>query len=227
VTPGAKPVSALEELPSRRSQVTDALRTAIISGELELGVTYSAPTLAEQLGVSATPVREAMMHLASEGLIDVVRNKGFRIVEPSARDLDEILEIRRLLEPPTAAKVAKAGVEPATLARLRKLADATVRTAKAADFSGNVAADIAFHVALIDLGGNAQLTEVVRGLRSRGRLFGLTSPHNADELLGTSREHGAIVDAIAAGDARRAEKLMRDHIARVRDAWAPDAGARA
>src|ERR671911_3059487 len=83
---------------SLREQVADALRAAVVSGEMKPGHVYSAPALAAQFGVSATPVREAMLDLAKEGLVEAVRNKGFRVTALSGRDLDELTEIRRLIE---------------------------------------------------------------------------------------------------------------------------------
>ena len=84
--------SALTPLGGRRryrDQVADALRAALIAGELEPGEVYSAPVLAVQFGVSATPVREAMLDLVREGLVDIVPNKGFRVTAVSERQLDE------------------------------------------------------------------------------------------------------------------------------------------
>ncbi|MGN6600433.1 MAG: GntR family transcriptional regulator, partial [Actinomycetes bacterium] len=86
---------------SLRERAADALRAALVAGEMRPGVTYSAPSLAAQFGVSATPVREAMLGLAKEGLVEAVRNKGFRVTELSDRDLDEITELRSLVEVPT------------------------------------------------------------------------------------------------------------------------------
>src|SRR5688572_32330171 len=70
-----------------RQEIANALRAALVSGEMRPGVLYSAPTLAEKFGVSATPVREAMLDLASEGLVEAVRNKGFRVTELTEQDL--------------------------------------------------------------------------------------------------------------------------------------------
>src|SRR6266498_4641721 len=115
----------LAERVSLREQVANALRAAMISGQLEPGVVYSAPTLAAQFGVSPTPVREAMLDLAKEGLVEVVRNKGFRITELSDRDLDEITDLRALIEIPTVTRLV--GVVPASRFNpLRPLADAIV-----------------------------------------------------------------------------------------------------
>ncbi len=101
-----------------RDQVADAVRAALIAGELRPGVVYSAPRLAAELGVSATPVREAMLDLAREGLVEAVRNKGFRITELTDRDLDEYTDIRTLIEVPTVGLVART-VPAERLERLR------------------------------------------------------------------------------------------------------------
>ena len=85
---------------SHRDRIGAALRAAIVSGAMEPGVVYSAPSLAVRFGVSATPVREAMLDLVREGLVETVANKGFRATEMADSDLDEISELRLLLEPP-------------------------------------------------------------------------------------------------------------------------------
>ena len=82
-------------------RITEALRAAIVTGELEPGQVYSAPRLGAQFGVSATPVREAMLDLLKEGLVRTVRNKGFEVLAPSPVALHDILEVRQLLEVPT------------------------------------------------------------------------------------------------------------------------------
>ena len=92
---------------SLREQIGVSLRAALVAGEMVPGVTYSAPVLAERFGVSATPVREAMLDLINEGMIVAVPNKGFRIVETTDQDLDEMTELRRLIEVPTVGQIAK------------------------------------------------------------------------------------------------------------------------
>src|SRR5260221_9167673 len=92
------------ETVSLREQALSAIRSGIVLGEIKPGVVYSAPSIAAQLGVSSTPVREAMTELVTEGLATPVRNKGFRIVELTDHDLDEIFQLRVLLEAPTVAQ---------------------------------------------------------------------------------------------------------------------------
>src|SRR5439155_22905930 len=95
-------------MSSLREQAASAIRTGIVTGAITAGEIYSVPTLAEQLGVSATPVREAMLDLAGEGLVLPVRNRGYRVVSMSTQDLEAVLKLRLLLEVPSMGDVAVA-----------------------------------------------------------------------------------------------------------------------
>ncbi|MFF5205409.1 GntR family transcriptional regulator [Streptosporangium sp. NPDC000396] len=207
------------ERQSLREQVAHALRAALITGEMRPGVVYSAPVLAAQFGVSATPVREAMLDLAKEGLVEAVRNKGFRVTELSERDLDELTEIRQLIEVPTVARLADtARVESFDL--LRPMAQQIVDAAERGDLLAYVDADIRFHVELLSLAGNAHLVDVVRDLRSRARLYGLSALYARGVLVDSAREHLDLLDLLSAGDQAGSERLMRAHIQHVRGIWA-------
>ncbi|MET7466411.1 GntR family transcriptional regulator [Nonomuraea sp. NPDC005501] len=209
---------AVGERQSLREQVAHALRAALVTGEMRPGVVYSAPALAQQFGVSATPVREAMLDLAKEGLVEAVRNKGFRVAELSARDLDELTELRRLIEVPTVTRLA--GGAPATgFARLRPLAEEIVAAAERGDLLAYVDADLRFHVELLALSGNSRLVSIVTDLRTRARLYGL-STLPGDKLAGSAREHLALLDALEAGDRDAVGHIMAEHIGHVRGIWA-------
>jgi DNA-binding GntR family transcriptional regulator len=204
-----------------RDEITQTLRAAVISGELRPGVVYSAPSLAAQFGVSATPVREAMFDLAKEGMIDVVRNKGFRVTELSDKDLDELSELRALIEVPTVRRVAEArSVDPAVATRLRELAAGIEEAATRHDLIAHVALDMEFHLGLLALAGNPHLVETVRSLRNRSRIYGLRHLAERDELVPSSQEHAQLLDLVLAGDADGAEQLMDRHIRHVRGIWA-------
>jgi DNA-binding GntR family transcriptional regulator len=214
---------ALPALGTRRNlreEITETLRAAVISGELRPGVVYSAPSLATQFGVSATPVREAMLDLAGEGLVDVVRNKGFRVTELSEKDLDELSELRALIEVPTVRRIAEAGVPPAVLAELRPLATEIEAAAARRDLIAHVAADMEFHLRLLALAGNQHLVETVRSLRARSRIYGLRNLAERDALVPSAHEHAELLDLLATGDADAVEQLMRRHIGHVRGIWA-------
>ena len=209
----------LAERVSLREQVANALRAAMISGQLQPGVVYSAPALAGTFGVSATPVREAMLDLAKEGLVEAVRNKGFRITELSDRDLDELTELRMLIEVPTTASLA-GRLSRSDLAELRGLAARIESAAAAGDLIAYLEADREFHLTLLGHSGNRHLVDLVASLRSRARLYGLDRLADTGRLVNSAREHVTLVDLLERGDAQAAEGLIRQHIEHVRGIWA-------
>ncbi len=205
-----------------RQEIAVALRAALITGEMRPGVLYSAPTLAEKFGVSATPVREAMLDLAGEGLVEPVRNKGFRVSELTDEDLDQITYIRKLIEVPAVGDVASAMDEtlrPRAEA-LRPLARTIVRLATKRDLIGYIEADRQFHLALLELTGNRHLVDLVANLRARSRLYGLQQLADRGEQGRSAAEHEQIVELVLEGRADEAAALMRRHIEHVRGAWA-------
>ncbi|GGT15875.1 GntR family transcriptional regulator [Streptomyces purpureus] len=202
-----------------RDQVAHALRAALISGELRPGVVYSAPTLAEDFGISATPVREAMLDLAREGLVEPVRNKGFRVTEVDERDLDQYTEIRALIEVPSVGRVARSATRD-ELEALRPVAEEIVRAARDHDLIGYLEADRRFHLSLLSLTGNERLVETVGDLRKRSRLYGLAALDERGELIPSAEEHLELLDLMLAGDAKGAEKCMARHLGHVRSLWA-------
>ncbi|MFE1442597.1 GntR family transcriptional regulator [Streptomyces sp. NPDC058739] len=209
-------VTARERL---RDQVAHALRAALISGELQPGEVYSAPGLAEDFGVSATPVREAMLDLAREGLVEPVRNKGFRVTEVDERDLDQYSEIRMLIEVPTIGRITR-DASRADLEALRPVAERIVAAAREHDLIGYLEADRQFHLSLLALGGNDRLVETVGDLRKRSRLYGLTALDESDRLIPSAEEHLELLDLMIAGDAEGAQECIARHLGHVRSLWA-------
>lgn len=210
---------------SLRDEITALLRAAVMAGEMEPGVVYSAPRLAEQFGVSATPVREAMLDLEKEGLVEIVRNKGFRVTQVSTRELDDITQLRAFLEVPAVRAIAEAGVSAEDLARLRPMAAEIEDAARRRDFIAHVSVDLDFHLSLLALAGNPRLVELVRSLRMSSRLYGLRSESDLDAMYASWHEHAELLDRIEARDADGAEALMRRHIGHVRGIWARSAPA--
>jgi DNA-binding GntR family transcriptional regulator len=209
----------LDERPSARSRIIHALRAALVAGQMQPGEVYSAPALAARFGVSATPVREAMLELVKEGLVRTVPNKGFRVSELSDRELDEITEIRLLLEVPATVRAAGKATR-ADLARLTPMARRVVDAARQKDLIGYVEHDRQFHLDLLALAGNEHLVTLVGELRSRSRLFGLQRLADTGELAGSAVEHVQMLELVKAGDTKGVEKLIRRHIGHVRGSWA-------
>ncbi len=204
---------------SLREQVTHALRAALVAGELRPGIVYSAPVLAGEFGVSATPVREAMLDLAKEGLVEVVRNKGFRVIGLTEQDLDDFTEIRELIEIPATVRVAETAA-PEQLEPLRAHARAIVEAARAGDLVAYIESDRLFHLGLLALHGNRHLVDTVRELRSRSRLYGLQALVSAGRLVDSAEEHERLLDAMLSRDLPAVEHLIAEHLGHVRRLWA-------
>jgi len=203
-----------------RNEAIRTLQAAIIAGELRPNVVYSAPALAAQLGMSATPVREAFLDLVKEGLVETVRNKGFRVVELAPDELDELTQLRLLLEVPSVRALARRGLSPAEHRQLTQLAGQIERAAVHNDMVAHTKADLEFHTALLGLLANRTLVTIVGSLRLRSRLYGLSALAGTGQLLPTSKEHAELLELIRRQDADGAGDLMRRHIGHVRGSWA-------
>ncbi|WP_338492545.1 GntR family transcriptional regulator [Streptomyces sp. SJL17-4] len=214
--PGAAPAAVPAPAPrvvrhSVRGQILDALRTALVGGELVPGEVYSAPALGERFGVSATPVREAMQRLAVEGAVEVVPNRGFRVTERTPRELAELAEVRALIEVPVMLRLART-VPAARWAELRPLAEATSTAAARGERAHYAEADRAFHRAVLSLAGNEQLLAVADDLHRRSQWPLISAPvvrHGV--LVADAAEHTALLDALIARDLPVVESLVREH----------------
>ncbi|CAM5256789.1 GntR family transcriptional regulator [Streptomyces griseus] len=196
---------------SVRGQILDALRAALVDGELVPGQVYSAPALGARFGVSATPVREAMQRLAVEGAVEVVPNRGFRVSERGPRELAELAEVRALIEVPVMLSLART-VPAHRWSVLRPLAEATVTAAAVGDRAAYAESDRAFHRAVLALSGNEQLVSVADELHRRSQWPLVSSPatRRAD-LLADASEHTALLDALIAQDLNVVQSLVREH----------------
>jgi DNA-binding GntR family transcriptional regulator len=219
-TSAASDTSHIAQIQSRsfRDQVRRGLEAALVAGELRPGELYSAPVLAERFGVSATPVREAMLALAKDGFVVAERNRGFRVVEMSEGDLDEISQIRVLLEVPSTVEVAKI-ISARVLERVAAIADEIVEAAARGDLIDYLDSDRRFHVALISQLENARLTELVDRLRLQTRLYGLGKLVETGRLVASAEEHQELLETMRVGDADATERVISSHIKHVRGLW--------
>ncbi|MGF2950040.1 GntR family transcriptional regulator [Microbacterium alcoholitolerans] len=210
--------AALAPAQSLREQVEDQLSALIVAGELAPGQVVTVPTLAGDFGVSATPVREAMLTLARRGFLRPIRNRGFVVTEVSRAELDELCEVRMLLEAPPMRQLAGT-LAGELVTELRGLAQQIVDAGHAGRFAEYLAADTAFHLRILELTGNRRLVDVVRELRQQTRLVGLAHLAETDALHSTALEHAELVDLLVSGDGEGAEALMRRHIRHVGGVW--------
>lgn len=153
---------------SLRQRVSRALQSAVAAGSLKPGQVYSVPTLAADFGVSTTPVREALLDLVRDRLVEPVRNRGFRIIDVDPKELAQVNEVRLLVEP--AAVASLAGVlSPLHLEGLRAYVDVIEQAA--AQGERTTAAEAAFELreVLLSLCTNAVLVETITRLRAIAR----------------------------------------------------------
>jgi len=210
------------DLPNLRQQALAKLRSGIVTGQIEAGRLYPISFFATQLGVSATPVREALLDLANEGLVEVVRNRGFRVVQLTGKDLDEIFQLRLMLEVPAIREVC-GKLTPEQLKEHRADAKAIARCARDADLSGFLEADRAFHMRLLSRTGNGRLCAMVAQLRDLARLYGLPQLLGSKAFMQSAHEHVQLIEALEAGSATLAVKLITRHLEHTRDIWAESA----
>jgi DNA-binding GntR family transcriptional regulator len=171
---------------------------------------YSVPTLATELGVSSTPVREALLELANRGIIIPIRNRGFKVQASSLEDLEGLFELRELLERFAVVRVAKKGL--ADTRELKKLADAVAAAVKASDVRAYLEADRAFHEAFVSRGGNTQLTKMIMDLRDGMRLYGIDSAAGEERQRASVKEHYELIDLAAKGEIKAISTLISSHI---------------
>lgn len=193
-----------------REQVLQQVRTEIISGQTMPGAMYSVPTLAASLGVSTTPVREALLELARIGLIEPMRNRGFKVVEPTLTELRNLFDLREVLELYAAAIVARKPKK--NLKGLSRFADDIARAVKTEDVRLYLEADRSFHQLLTAAADNARLTEMVMGLRDQMRLYGIKSRAGLARQNESTAEHYQIIELAMAGKEKNLTNLLRRHI---------------
>lgn len=210
--------SSLRAPTSLREQVEEILASRVIAGEYEPGRMLTAPTLAVEFGVSATPVREALLSLERRGFLSPVRNKGFHVTEVTDEELRHLASVRVMLECPPVRDLAGT-LAPEAVAELRGYADAIVESAREGRLKDYLAADTAFHMTLIDLVGNPHLSQIVRDLRGRTRLSGLVGIAESVELQETAAEHHEILELLEAGDGEGAMRVLERHIGHVVGIW--------
>ena len=206
-----------------RQSVYDALIDLIVGGELPPGQHMVETDLARQLGVSRQPIREALHRMEAEGWVDLRPSQGAFVHVPTDSEVDELLDVRALLEAETARLAAARGASPAQLARLREICRDGQASAEAGDFGVAVAANNAFHAEIAAVGGNAVLAELADIVGRRVQwYYRMVAPERGH---GSWAEHAEMIAAIESGDAGQAQALARKHTERTRLAYHHPKGA--
>jgi DNA-binding GntR family transcriptional regulator len=197
-----------------KARIAEAVRERIALGTIGLGERLSDKDLAEELEVSRTPVREALLQLASEGLVVMHPQRGTFVFSAGADEVRELCELRAVLEAGAARLLAARGGSEAA-AELAAL----VREARAAlagrDWESCERLDTRFHETLVERAGNALLAESYRALSDRVRALRRHLPRTRERVAHGLREHAAIAAAIGKGDGEGAAALLARHVGNV------------
>lgn len=204
---------------TRIGSITARLRQAILAGDIKPGVRLTETALANEMGVSRTPVVASLKALTEQGLVRYAPNRGYWVRELTAAELLQGYEVLATLEGMTARLVAERGLSPADIQELQVCVDEARRLEVGGEFVpedleryGDI--DARFHKVLLDNCGNSQLVEFIRRAYEVPTLFWhRTSNWRSRETVRRSREfHERILDAIKSRQSERAEFWMREHV---------------
>lgn len=198
------------------TQVRDRLRGDITSGRLTTGTLYSVNVIATELGVSRTPVREALLQLSELGLIEVHRNRGFTVASVSQAELFEIFQLRLAIETAAARRAAHRG-ETGTMAEHMT---AMETAAQAEDRRAFMEADRAFHDALLELATNKRARDAVSVARDAIFSRGVSASGKERTWSDLVAEHQELLEAVTQADPARAAVAMSRHLVNTADALA-------
>jgi DNA-binding GntR family transcriptional regulator len=195
---------------------TELIREAIIDGRLEPGRRLKEEELARELGISRTPIREALLMLQAEGLVDAVPNRGALVRVHTPEDLDDLYQLRALLEG-YAARRAATRISDAQVEVLRESCERFDRLDPATDLREVVRENMLFHSAIFEAAGSSRLESMVRRVVELPLVYKSYIWYSPDQQRISVHYHRQIANALAARDAERAELIMKEHIFEARD----------
>ncbi|MER5541670.1 GntR family transcriptional regulator [Streptomyces sp. NPDC001118] len=205
------PARAHEKPPPAADRVYAHVKQGVLDRRYEGGTLLTEGELAEAVGVSRTPVREALLRLEVEGLIRLYPKKGALVLPVSAQEIADVVETRQLVEEHAARKAVPAA--PGLLERLTELLELQKAQAAAGDLAGAAITDRSFHAEIVRSGGNEILSRLYDQLRDRQLRMGVAVMHShPDRIAKTLAEHEEILDALRAGDAEAAVEVVHRHV---------------
>ena len=204
--------------PTLADKLAAAIADGILNGRLPPGERLDEVGLAEQHGVSRTPVREALRQLAMSGLIDVRPRKGAIVSKATPEEIESLFVAMAEMEA-TCARLAAMSMTPIERRRLQARHEAMVALAAAGDTEAYSDANVAFHSAIYAGAHNAPLADYAMNLRRRVGPFRRAQFRVDGRLLRSNQEHDAVVRAIVSGDAAGAHAAMIHHVSLVEDAF--------
>ncbi|MCD7715578.1 MAG: GntR family transcriptional regulator [Lachnospiraceae bacterium] len=204
-----------EYLPLR-DVVFQTLRQAILRGEIRPGERLMEIHLAQKLGVSRTPVREAIRMLELEGLVTTIPRRGAVVADITVSDMEDVLEVRLALEE-LAVQIVCKKLTREQLDELKGLAAGFGRTLDGNDVGACAQADMAFHEAIYNATGNKRLVQILNNLREQMYRYRMEYLKDRSSHQVLAEEHAEILQALEDRDEQKALEATRRHIARQRE----------
>lgn len=201
----------LDSYKPLRELVLDAIRQAIITGTLKPRERLMEIQLAEELGVSRTPIREALRKLEMEGFIVMVPRKGAYVADISFKDIADIFEIRAALEG-LAAGLAAERITDEELEEMERLLVEKAEAISSSNMEKLVEVDTKFHEAIYKASRNERLTNIINNLREQIQRFRTKSLSYPGRMKRSLEEHCSIVEAIQSRDIQQARQVAQEHI---------------
>lgn len=200
-----------EQRGNRGAEIVRELERDIVRGALKPGDRLDERQLSERFGTSRTPIREAILQLATSGLVSTVPRRGAVVAAVTLSELLEMFETMAELES-ACARLAARRMQPAELAALERLHMACERHVMEQDPDAYYAANVSFHEAIYEGSRNGFLARQTRHLRNRLSPYRRLQLHRKGRMLSSNAEHAAMVEAIRAGDEDAAGAVMRQHV---------------
>ena len=189
----------------------ERLRDSILTGALRPGEVYKEMNLAQELGISRTPVREALLSLSAQGLVTFLPRKGVMINHFDRRDVEEVFEVRGLIERGVIEKVTLMDPRP-DLTRIEQTLDQQRRAIKSDDYLTFLQADRAFHNGLTRMVGNQRLIGILDNIRDLFQVMAVEALAKAGRNEEVIEEHRKVLEAVRSGDPALAGRAMSTHL---------------
>lgn len=215
--PGSKDTSSTFrtlEHPSLTDKVYSLMRDGILRQVLPLGSKLSDEAIAADLGISRTPVREAINRLVAEGLVVGTRGKGFSVVQLSAQDVEEIFEVRLALEILAVKKACR--MTDRSLEAFAPLMRDHLAAIESGDVETSIRFDSMFHERIVQLSRNKWIADALNRLRAYTFIVMRLHCRDVKDARVSYEDHKRILEALSEGDELKAERLLKTHIQRVR-----------
>ena len=201
--------ASLKQFHTKSAYAASVIRKALSDGTYGAGERLTTARLAKELGLSLTPVREALIELANEGLVEISPHRGARVAEIGLTSLSDVYQTRAILEP-AATRMAVPKLDKSAVAELKRIHGSFLDAVEDGDAAAMLDLNEQFHFAIYDASGSSLLSRLIRIVWS-------SSPNDTFRLIPgraerSARDHTEIVRALTSGNPKRAEEAMRHHI---------------